>query len=113
MLLGASAIERWALPRNRLVTLAGCNTGIGPRSEGECPWGLLPAFLNAGAPAVLVTLLPVDDAAALKLTLRFYELLVRKSVSKVAALHEAQLAILHESPDLLTWAPFALVGDPR
>jgi CHAT domain-containing protein len=116
-LLAASSIDRWNLPHSRLITLAACNTGIGPRSEGESPWGLLPAFLNAGAPAVLVTLLPVDDGTARLLTSRLYELLVRNSSSPAAALRAAQLEILRTSPqsrtDVLAWAPFVLVGDPR
>ena len=67
----------WRLRKNRLVTLAGCETGIGPQAEGETPWGLIPAFLNAGAPALIVSMLPVDDASTVQLTSRFYELLER------------------------------------
>ena len=39
----------------------GMQHGDGPISEGESPWGLIPAFLNAGAPAIIASLMPVDD----------------------------------------------------
>jgi CHAT domain-containing protein len=108
----------WRLSSNRLVMLAGCNTGIGPQTEGETPWGLIPAFLNAGAPALIVSLLPVDDKTTAGLTARFYDLLASSSISKTAALQQAQLFLLasaraqgHMYPS--SWLPFVLVGDPR
>ena len=115
--LEASTISSWSLPHNRLVYLAGCNTGIGPAFEGEAPWGLLPAFFSAGAPAVVCSLLPVEDREARDLTLRFYAELTRGS-SKARALQVAQLSMIK---DLKTqayrhprsWLPFVLVGDPR
>ena len=115
--LEASTISSWSLPHNRLVYLAGCNTGIGPAFEGEAPWGLLPAFFRAGAPAVVCSLLPVEDREARDLTLRFYDELTRGS-SKARALQVAQLSMIK---DLKTqayrhprsWLPFVLVGDPR
>src|SRR5207247_2953907 len=115
--LDAATISSWSLPRNRLVYLAGCNTGIGPAFEGEAPWGLLPAFFSAGAPAVVCSLLSVEDRGARDLTLRFYEELTHGS-SKAQALQVAQLSLVK---DLKTqayrqpryWLPFVLVGDPR
>jgi CHAT domain-containing protein len=56
--LDSKTIASWHLRKNRLVTLAGCETGVGPQAEGETPWGLIPAFLEAGAPALIVSLLP-------------------------------------------------------
>jgi CHAT domain-containing protein/thioredoxin-like negative regulator of GroEL len=116
--LDSKAISSWRLRKNRLVTLAGCETGIGPQAEGETPWGLIPAFLNAGAPALIVSLLPVDDASTARLTSRFYELLANGSISKAAALQQAQLSLLSSArasgrlnPAL--WVPYVLVGDPR
>ncbi len=116
--LDSSEIATWRLLNNRLVTLAGCETGAGPLAEGETPWGLIPAFLNAGAPAVLVSLLPVDDAATGKLIASFYGLLAKGSASKSAALQQAQLQLLksarnsgHLNPS--SWVPYVLVGDPR
>jgi CHAT domain-containing protein len=114
VLLDSDQIGAWQLKRSALVTLAGCETGIGPRSKGESPWGLIPAFLNAGAPALLVTLLPVDDEATLQFTTRFYELLSKGNIPKAEALQRAQLALLKDSDrKSLSWLPFALIGDPR
>jgi CHAT domain-containing protein len=116
--LECSMIEGWRLRNNRLVSLAGCATGIGPIFDGEMPWGLVPAFLNAGAPALLVSLLPVDDTGTRRLTEQFYELLARGGVSKAGALRQAQLSFLkdpailaHSGP--ICWTPFVIIGDPR
>lgn len=116
--LDSSMVDSWRLRKTRLVTLAGCSTGIGPISDGETPWGLVPAFLNAGAPAILVSLLPADDIATSNLAAQFYDLLARGTISKASALRQSQLALLknlgteaHSHP--LSWAPFVLVGDPR
>jgi CHAT domain-containing protein len=116
--LEASKIETWKLRNDRLVSLLGCSTGVGPVFDGESPWGLVPAFLGAGAPALLLSLMPIDDVTAAKLMPQFYENLARGAVSKAAALRKAQLSLLKDlgpeaqsRPNL--WAPFVLVGDPR
>ncbi len=116
--LDAKIISSWQLRRNRIANLSACNTGIGPQMDGETPWGLIPAFLNAGAPALLASLMPVDDSMTRKLNARFYELISRGSVSKARALQQAQLSILASarsrgqlSPH--AWSPYVLVGDPR
>jgi CHAT domain-containing protein len=116
--LRPTQIEDLRLARSFLVNLAGCSTGVGPRSDGETPWSLLPAFLNAGAPTVLVSLLPVDDAATRALNMRFYEFMARGAISKARALQMAQLYILKgnlskSDPPPLHWTPFVLVGDPQ
>jgi CHAT domain-containing protein len=116
--LDSSIIQKLKLRKNRLTTLAGCNTAMGPLFDGETPWGLIPAFLNAGAPALLLSLIPVDDAAAGSLTSTFYDMLAHNMYSKAQALRLAQLSLLKQfrnNPDrnLLSWAPFVLVGDPR
>jgi CHAT domain-containing protein len=116
--LDSHALATWKLTKTRLVNLAGCSTGIGPRAEGESPWGLVPALLSAGAPSVLVSLMTVDDAATESLNSRFYELLIRGNVSKAKALQQAQLALLSSErragkSNPSSWAPYVLVGDPR
>jgi CHAT domain-containing protein/predicted negative regulator of RcsB-dependent stress response len=113
----SAVISSWQLRRNRLVTLAGCETGIGPQAEGETPWGLIPAFLNAGAPALIVSLLPVDDVSTLRLTSRFYELLAG-TMSKASALQQAQISLMEAARasgrlNPASWLPYVLIGDPR
>jgi CHAT domain-containing protein len=116
--LESSMIENWKLKSDRLVSLLGCSTGIGPVFDGESPWGLVPAFLSAGAPALLLSLTPIEDATSAKLVQQFYELLARGNVSKAAALRQAQLSLLQNpGPEAQArpgmWVPFVLVGDPR
>ncbi len=116
--LDAKIISSWQLRRNRIANLSACNTGIGPQLDGETPWGLIPAFLSAGAPVLLVSLMPVDDSMTHRLNARFYELISKGSVPKAHALQQAQLSILAAArshgqlrPD--AWSPYVLVGDPR
>lgn len=115
--LDCQSINTWKMPKASLVNLAGCSTGIGPLSEGEAPWGLIPAFLNAGSPSIIASLMPVDDSATRRLSCQFYELL-RQGKSKARALQLAQISLLesarsssHIKPQ--TWAPYVLVGNPQ
>jgi CHAT domain-containing protein len=115
--LDCPAIAAWRMPQSYLVNLAGCSTGIGPLAEGESPWGLIPAFLNAGAPAIIASLAPVDDASTERLNCRFYELL-REGVGKARALQKAQIALLDSSrsnSDIKpqSWIPYILIGNPQ
>jgi CHAT domain-containing protein/Tfp pilus assembly protein PilF len=112
--LESQTIHTWNLKKNRLVVLAGCNTGIGPIFDGETPWGLIPSFLKAGAPSLLVSLLPVDDLTTATLTSRFYESLA-SGFSKAQALRSAQKSLLNAETRKrpASWVPFVLVGDPR
>ena len=115
--LDSTVISGWKLQQARLVYLAGCDTGTGPLAEGESPWGLIPAFLQAGAPAVIASLLPVDDASTGMLTSRFHELM-RQGAAKAEALQKAQLELLKSARSRGTlepqaWIPYILVGDPR
>ena len=116
--LDPETISTWRLRANRLVNLSGCETGTGPQAGGGTPWGLVPAFLNAGAPALVVSLLPVTDSSTRKMNARFYELLSGGSVSKASALRQAQLSILSSERSTgrvnpASWIPYVLVGDPR
>ena len=115
--LDCQVIHTWRMPRVNLVNLAGCSTAIGPLSEGEAPWGLIPAFLNAGAPAIIASLMPVDDFSTKRLNFRFYDLL-KNGVRKAKALQRAQLALLDSvrsgsnlKPQF--WVPYILVGNPQ
>jgi CHAT domain-containing protein len=115
--LDCQAISDCKMPRAYLVNLSGCSTGTGPLSEGESPWGLIPAVLNAGAPAIIASLMPVDDVSTERLNYRFYELL-QKGVSKAKALQKAQIGLLdsaRSSSDIepQSWIPYILVGNPR
>jgi CHAT domain-containing protein len=115
--LDSGMVRRWDLSRAQLVNLAGCSTGIGPVAEGEAPWGLIPAFLNAGAHSIIASLLPVDDESTQKMNCMFYEFL-KKGETKAKALQLAQQSLLRttrQNPDGTpqSWIPYVLIGNPR
>ncbi|MCG8463138.1 MAG: CHAT domain-containing protein [Holophagales bacterium] len=56
----------------RLVTLSGCETGVGREVDGEGLAGLAQAFFFAGAEAVVSSGWKVDDRSAALLMMRFY-----------------------------------------
>ena len=97
-----------------LVTLSGCETGLGLSGGGDEQLGLARAFLAAGASSLVVSLWPVEDNATCELMQLFYRHLL-KGESKVQALRAAQCSFLHRTPSSYThpyfWAAFRLVGD--
>ncbi len=109
-----------------LLTLSGCQTAVGSRdSDGREIDGLGITAQRKGAKAVLATLWAVDDASVGLLMATFYKLWVTTpGISKVEALQQAQLALLHgtaEGPSKgrpasqyanpFYWAPFVLIGN--
>jgi CHAT domain-containing protein len=110
----------WRL-RVGLMTLSGCQTGVG-RSAGLSEYlGLVHGTLRAGATCVVVSKWKVDDLATSLLMQRFYDNLLTRRQSKAAALRQAKLHLR----DLQTasgkrpfahpvyWAGFILIGDPH
>lgn len=115
--LDSGMFRGWDFSNAQLVNLAGCSTGIGPIAEGEAPWGLIPAFLNAGAHSIVASLLPVDDESTQKLNCLFYEFL-KKGETKAKALQLAQHSLLHAARNNprgtpRSWIPYILIGSPR
>ncbi len=100
--------------RPSLVMLSACETGLGKEKRGEGVIGLTRAFMYAGAPTVGVSLWSVADKSTADLMTDFYKrLLSSGSHSSVAAMREAQLAMIsgkkYSAP--FYWAPFVLVGE--
>lgn len=98
-----------------LVTLSACQTGRSVVGGGDELFGLMRAFLVAGAASLVATLWTVEDRSTAQLMERFYQSLV-DGQSKSAALRSAQLHFLGEdAPPQYRhpyfWAPFFLVGD--
>jgi CHAT domain-containing protein len=121
-LLSAREIaDTWRLDAD-LVCLTGCQTALGMRSAAQGLLGLQQAFFRAGARSVLVSLWPVDDAAAALLVKEFYARLGEGEAmgSRARALQAAQHAVREwrnaagERPFAhpAYWAGFALIGDP-
>ncbi len=75
-----------------LVVLSGCETGLGKLSSGDEFIGLTRAFIYAGTPSVVASLWKVDDSSTAHLMSSFYKNL--KTMSKVEALRQAQLALI-------------------
>lgn len=97
-----------------LVTLSACQTGRSVVGGGDELFGLMRAFLAAGAASLVLTLWPVEDETSTELMTTFYDLL-SAGRSKVAALQQAQSRFLRDngadSSHPYYWAPFFLVGD--
>lgn len=73
-LMMADVLKSLDLNAARLVTLSACVTGLTDVRESPDEFiGLATEFLQAGAPAVLSTLWPVDDFSTMLLINKFYE----------------------------------------
>jgi CHAT domain-containing protein len=79
-----------------LITLIACETGLGEVAGGEGVLGLQRAFQVAGARSTVCSLWSVSDAATSVLMEQFYKRLWSdKKTSKLEALRQAQLFVLH------------------
>ncbi len=94
--------------RAALVTLSGCQTGLGQGRGGEV-LGLAQACFVAGAPTLVVSRWPVNDALAASLMADFYAALVQGQ-SIAGAMRTAQRRALASYPHAGYWAPFAVWG---
>lgn len=92
-----------------LVTLSACETGLSALAPGDDLVGLARGFLLAGAPALLVSLWVVDDAATAAMMTFFYRALLG-GMRPAAALRHAQRTLLITHPHPFFWAPFTLIG---
>ncbi len=106
--LTVNEIYEMDLFRTALVTLSGCQTGLGQGRGGEI-LGLTNAFFFAGAPTVVVSRWRVDDQVTAKLMQDFYKTLSRGE-TVAEALRAAQLGTLVHWPHAYYWAAFATWG---
>jgi CHAT domain-containing protein len=109
--LTASDVRSLPLSAARLVVLSVCNGGlyrIGPSDE---PYGLMPAFLEAGAPNVIGTLWPLDDEFGRDFMVEFYRHLPTLGVA--GALRKTSEQFIKDDEYLRNWAGFVLVGSGR
>lgn len=111
--LEAHEILNLDLSSARLVTLSGCDSGLGKVNDGDDFFGFKRTFLAAGARSLLVSLWPVEDESTATLMSAFYRELRERPI--IEALRQAQLALLKSAAhaDAVFWAPFVLVGDWR
>jgi CHAT domain-containing protein len=95
-----------------LVVLSGCRTALGKEVSDEGLVGLTRAFMYAGAPRVLASLWPIDDAATAALMSAFYRGILKDGLSPAAALRRAQAEAAAANAPYF-WAAFQLYGDWR
>ena len=101
-LTGQDAIE--------LLVLSACQTAEG---DDRAALGLAGVAFRAGARSTVATLWPVSDEATAFFMEQFYQVLADKSVTKAAALRQAQLSLL-EHPKFnhpFYWSPYTLIGN--
>ena len=109
--LQASEIRNMDLNSARLAVISICNGGlynIGPSDE---PYGLIPAFLIAGAENILGTLWPVEDRFAGQFTVDFYKHLQTNGPAE--ALRKTCMTFIEEDELVRRWSGFVLVGGGR
>jgi CHAT domain-containing protein/Tfp pilus assembly protein PilF len=107
--LEASGLNLWG---TKLVTLSGCDTGVGEIRNGEGVYGLRRAFVLAGTESVVMSLWPVSDAIARETMVSYYTGL-RAGLGRGDALRVAKLEMLkrqgREHP--FYWASFIQSGE--
>lgn len=109
--LNASAIRKLNLAPNRLVVLSVCNGGlyrIGPADE---PYGLIPAFLQAGSQNAIGTLWKVEDIYGRLLMTEFYKSLLQAGPAE--ALRRASQEFIRQRQTISRWSGFVSVGSGR
>ncbi|MBN2103150.1 CHAT domain-containing protein [bacterium] len=98
-----------------LVSLSGCNTGLGQLARGEGLIGMTRAFLYAGVRHLVVSLWPVEDASTSVFMVHFYQYL-KSGLKTNVALQKAKIDFI-DSEDTESnpfyWAPFVLIGNPE
>lgn len=93
-----------------LLVLSACETA---RGDKRAALGLAGIAVRAGARSTLATLWSINDRATTKLMSNFYHELSDQHLTKVQAVRQAQLSILHspgyEHP--FYWAAYVLLGN--
>ena len=97
--------------RGSLTVLSACESGLGASSGGEV-LGLARGFLHAGAPALVVSLWPVqDEQTALLMTAFYTGLHAGQTVADAMRGAQLELRAQHDNP--YHWGAFTVTGDPN
>jgi CHAT domain-containing protein len=107
----ASTVRKLNLSANRLVVLSVCNGGlyrIGPADE---PYGLIPAFLQAGSQNAVGTLWKVEDIYGRLLMTEFYKSILKAGPAE--ALRQASIEFIGQGQTISRWSGFIAVGPGR
>lgn len=130
LVMAKDIVREWDL-NAKLVTLSGCQTGLGRKTGGEGYIGLAHAFFQAGARSLLVSLWRIEDEATSLLMKRFYQNLtgtyqderggsMEKPMSVSRALREAKHWLRNYTNEEgrqpfwhpAYWSGFVLIGNP-
>lgn len=109
--LRAARVRTLNLSSAGLVALSVCNGGLYRMGPADEPYGLVPAFLEAGAQNVLGTLWKLDDQFGKEFMEEFYRHVMQDGPAE--AYRKACLHFLEKDEDLRNWAAFVLVGPGR
>lgn len=109
--LSADVIRQLDLRACRLVALSICDGGLYRFGPGDEPYGLVPAFIAAGAENVLGTLWPIGDEFARPYMVAFYRHLV--VLGPADALQKVSLEQIRAGASLRDWAAFVVTGPGR
>ena len=116
-LLMAEEIATLDLSGTEWAVLSACNTAIGEVRPGEGVFGLRRAFRVAGAGTVVMSLWPVQDAAAREWMRALYEARLEQGLDTAGAVRSATLGTLEarrktgRSVHPFFWAGFVASGD--
>lgn len=116
-LLMAEEIATLDLSGTEWAVLSACNTAIGEVRPGEGVFGLRRAFRVAGAGTVVMSLWPVQDAAAREWMRALYEARLERDLDTAEAVRSATLAALQARRERergvhpFYWAGFVASGD--
>lgn len=99
--------------RARLVTLSACSTGENVLQAGDELYGLIRAFLSAGASSLIISHWPAHDESTFSLMKVLYVKIAASSGvlgAPAIGLRAAQMELLRHEPHPFAWAPFFVVG---
>jgi|GEM_PF-3550147 len=93
-----------------LVSLSSCQSGLSHVETGDEQYGIVRAFLAAGAQSVISTLWSIEDESAATFFAQFYRMARQQSLGE--AMRQAQLYLLKDPRYCLPsfWAPYTLSG---
>ena len=118
-ILTAEEVAAMELDGVEWAVLSACDSGLGKIVGGEGVFGLRRAFQSAGARTVIMSLWPVEDAAARTWMRALYRSRLQDRLSTAEAMRQASLTVLADrrarkrGTHPFFWAGFVAAGDWR
>jgi CHAT domain-containing protein len=109
--LTASRVRKMNLRSTRLTVLSVCNGGLYRIGPADSPFGLIPAFIEAGSQNVMGTLWPLDDKFGRDFMIEYYSHLLQDGPAK--AYQKTAMRFIGGDEYIRNWAGFVLVGTGR